>query len=1236
MDAQSRTALTAALSSQVAAIAESQRKRMLEDAAIRAAAEQLHADEKVGQDFEVWTDLLSRRGAVLWVLKSVYVRVLEDRGLLSPKRIVDRASTQLFETLAPDLGESSYLRWVYRDLGHADGGLPELFAPQPAEVCVPADAHSRALLDFWRERDPDTGELRWSFADESFDGRLMGDLYQDLDPVVKARFALVQTPDFVLEFMLDETLTPAIAEFGIDEVRLLDPACGSGHFLLEGFKRLVAGVKQAHPDWTAAAVVNQVLPRVVGIDLNDYACGLARARLVMTALELMGSTDLADATELHPQVFWADGLEQVEIDMKGQISLDLGGVEEKPQATLTQPEVRAKLRPVLEAGFHVVVANPPYITEKDAARRAYHREKQGKERRYESASGKYSLGNPFTERMFQLCVEGGYVGDFNANSFMKREMGKGLIKKVLPKYRLTKVIDTSGAYFPGYGTPTVLLFGRRLRPNEDAVLVVGGKRGEPGKPKDASRGLVWSSVVEGHATPAFENDYVSVAEVEAAKLREHPWSIGGGGAAELTNVLTSKTGHNLGSRVASIGFASFAGTDEVFVLGRTSALRLGCPSAFVKPFVAGEAVRDWVVTDGSHAVAPYDDAHELVSLADLERGVDHFWTMRTSVLGTLSFGGHTRGENGDSHWSWYRWQADRYRTRLSITFAFKATHNHFVLDRGGKVFKQTAPVIKLPEGATVAEHLALLGQLNSSTACFWMKQVCHNCGYSAGAGGGRTTAEPFDDFYEHDGTKLQSFPVATKQHAVLEQMAARVTELASARQARSARAVITDYAADPATPLRQALDQRQAADLQDLASMVGLQEELDWLCYQLYGLDEAPDDEQRHVDAVPPLTPGQRGFELSLAKAEDAKAVAAAAGEESSEPPTAWFTRHGWDPVTDLADIPEAWRAITEARIARTAANRNLQLIEQPQFKRRWYRPDYEKEEQAAMREWLADRVEEEAKTFSAPFTPRQLAARLQDDPAVEAVATLHEGAGFDLDRLVHALLHEGAVPNTKHHIYKKKALAKRAAWQKTWALQHAEDAWDAQLKRHKDALANGVESDAAPPKPKGERPTPPVPPKYTSADFLRSEAWKQRGKLDVPKERFIAFTGVPAELTAAGPLYGWAGWTHRQRAEVLMALDEQADDAGVAVPERYGLLYGVQFLMPYVSWDAEAHGLADEYQGILTDLLGDAGVTEGMLDEWAASHPAPKPPAKKRAKKPKTKKRAKKPSADKASKKNS
>jgi len=71
--------------------------------------------------------------------------------------------------------------------------------------------------------------------------------------------------------------------------------------------------------------------------------------------------------------------------------------------------------------------------------------------------------------------------------------------------------------------------------------------------------------------------------------------------------------------------------------------------------------------------------------------------------------GKTRAERG-LEWLEYGLLARaKLRTPLSIAFAFVATHNHFVLDRGGKVFNRSAPVIKLPEGATDSEHLMLQG-----------------------------------------------------------------------------------------------------------------------------------------------------------------------------------------------------------------------------------------------------------------------------------------------------------------------------------------------------------------------------------------------------------------------------------------------------------------------------------------------------------------------------------------------
>ena len=128
MKIQTRTRLTLELAALVKEIAKNiQQKILVQGTEENIKAIKLHQEEKVGEVFNVWTDLLSRRAAVLWVLKSVYIRVLEDRELLNPLRIVDTQSQQLFDRLAPNLGETAYLSWVYRDLCTENAGLSDLF-----------------------------------------------------------------------------------------------------------------------------------------------------------------------------------------------------------------------------------------------------------------------------------------------------------------------------------------------------------------------------------------------------------------------------------------------------------------------------------------------------------------------------------------------------------------------------------------------------------------------------------------------------------------------------------------------------------------------------------------------------------------------------------------------------------------------------------------------------------------------------------------------------------------------------------------------------------------------------------------------------------------------------------------------------------------------------------------------------------------------------------------------------
>jgi hypothetical protein len=1039
MKANDRARLTSALRDHVAKMAADLGAKMRAPGAARVAAEQLHKDERVAEDFEVWTDLLSRRAAVLWVLKSVYVRVLEDRGLLTPGRLLDPEAQQLFERLAPNLGETALLRWIYKDLASSRGGVPELFSPQPAEVALPSDELSRALIAFWRHRDADTGAV-WSFAEEKFEGELMGDLYQELDPVVKDRFALCQTPDFVRAFILDRTLTPAIETFGADQVRLLDPACGSGHFLIDGLKRLVAATIEKHKDWSREKVVAHALDRVVGIDLNDYACALARTRLIMTAAELAGETKLADAARFHPHVYWADGLEQVEKEeQKPSLQFSLfEKVEDRPRATLTRSDVRAALKKVFEKKFHAVVANPPYILERDEARKEYHRQMIGKNRRYVSATGKYSLGAPFTERSFQLAEKDGFVGIITSNNFTKRDFGKALIEKVLAGLDLTLVVDAAQAYIPFHSTPTVLLFGRHRKPVGGCVRAVLGKRGESGTPSDPAHGEVWTSIATSWLTVGFDNDYISVADVRRSTLDAHPWSLGGGGASELKQKIESQAESTLGKLSESIGITCFTLEDDAFIASEEVLARHGIPGSQRRPMVEGDLIRDWAVAPTDVAVFPYDEA--LNVLGSVAGSKLEAWLLpyKTRLSNNKMFGGRTKVEDGLKWYEYGRFTASKLRTPLSIICACVATHNHFVLDRGGKNFKQSVLVVKLPPSATERTHLELLGVLNSSIACFWMKQVFYPKGSKTHDVDSAGTL-PENNRFDFAATGMNAFPMPRRlAESSAGSIATTINALAAERSNHLPLSVIGSTGAlASSSALRTALREAEQRETSAFLGMVFWQEELDWEMYRVLG-----------------LTPHGSTAPLSECKVSP-----------ESRP-------FAWTDGAPPKDLPSKVADEYVRRRKLIESDRFLGLLESPVNKRLWrgtqgvfgrYDRTYLDKTKTALNAWLAQRVEAVARERSRHFSLEHLVAALQDDTSALAVCeVLTDRRDFNLSQLVAQGLQAESVPSHPLHTYKPAGLVKRQVWERTWIDQARADA--------------------------GEKTVPEVPPNYANTDFLKPE----------------------------------------------------------------------------------------------------------------------------------------------------
>jgi hypothetical protein len=256
-------------------------------------------------------------------------------------------------------------------------------------------------------------------------------------------------------------------------------------------------------------------------------------------------------------------------------------------------------------------------------------------------------------------------------------------------------------------------------------------------------------------------------------------------------------------------------------------------------------------------------------------------------------------------------------------------------------------------------------------------------------------------------------------------------------------------------------------------------------------------------------------------------------------------------------------------------SNKAIRLIERPEYKRRWQTASWEQMEQEALRSWICDHLEAKElwERFELKRADQISDSLLADAPFQEALA-LYGGPDAEPTKLVAKLLVEESVPYLASLRYTDSGMRKRAAWERTWDLQRAED--------------------------RGEKVEIDVPPKYKQADFRSARYWRHRGKLDVPKERFISY---PAAASDGSDLYAWAGWDHKQRAQALATQIAKAQDQeGAEAARLTEMLAGLEELLPWVfQWHPEVdpeYGSppGDTYEAFLVTRLSRLGLArEGL-----------------------------------------
>ena len=480
-----------------------------------------------------------------------------------------------------------------------------------------------------------------------------------------------------------------------------------------------------------------------------------------------------------------------------------------------------------------------------------------------------------------------------------------------------------------------------------------------------------------------------------------------------------------------------------------------------------------------------------------------------------------------------------------------------------------------------------------------------------GQEGARVQKTKWDERYSFNGANVEQFPLASPPPldvaATLDTQAQRVSEyLPAATCAR-------------ATPTAATLAAARAKVEAARATMIALQEELDWRCYRLYGLlDDAPEHPE-----PPALHLGQRAFEIVMARQTQAGTLE-----------TAWFSRHRSTPITELpGHWPAAYRAVVERRIELIESNPSIGLIERPEYKRRWASAPWEEQEQDALRIWLLDRLETQhywPREQPGIQTTRTLADLARRDPDFCDVAALYaKTAVVDFDALVATLVQREAVPFLAALRYSATGLRKRADWEDTWDKQRQEDAIDAAVEAERPAFAARALAELGPldaaavearttaflaaeqrRRKNVEVCQIPVPPKYKTPDFRHVDLWRLRGGLDVPKERFVSFPGAAPDTDGTLPVL-WAGHLHLQRTQALAIwIMERRERDGWLAARLAPLLAGLLELVP---WLRQWHNGIDEETGLrmgiyyaefVADQARTLGLTLDDLRGWTP--PAP------------------------------
>jgi len=262
------------------------------------------------------------------------------------------------------------------------------------------------------------------------------------------------TPDNVIEYIVEKTIGTSDADFR--QFRVLDPACGSGLFLLKAFEAICVSLRQKHGVLSSQQVQTVLEHCIYGIDIDAAAIDEAQQNLLLKAKEFGVRT-----ANLDNNFFAGDALDLLaEQEQQLGFAFENGGGQ--PAQMKIFPEVTAA------GGFDCVIGNPPYIRIQNIS---------PLERRnkyinfFHTATGRFDISILFVELAARMLKKTGKLGFIVSNKLLSTNGAKQLRQFIIEHFTVEEIVDLADAkLFEAAILPMILILQRGRNLSEQMVF----------------------------------------------------------------------------------------------------------------------------------------------------------------------------------------------------------------------------------------------------------------------------------------------------------------------------------------------------------------------------------------------------------------------------------------------------------------------------------------------------------------------------------------------------------------------------------------------------------------------------------------------------------------------------------------------------------------------------------------------------------------------------------------------